>query len=64
MESQLRHFVFSAGLKGTRKRSMTLTPGKAGEKRQSKKGKNPARTRLRQSGSVDDAAAVFFDMIE
>ena len=50
-------------LRGSRKRSMTLTPGKAGEKRQSK-GKNPARTRLRQSGSVDDAAAVFFDMLE
>jgi hypothetical protein len=49
--------------KATRKKSPTLPPGTTG-KRTEKSKKNPARARLAQSGSVDDAAAVFFDMLE
>jgi hypothetical protein len=53
-----------AAAKKGRKKSPTLRPGTTKTQSTGKSKKNPARSRLAQSGSVSDAAAVLFDMIE
>jgi hypothetical protein len=46
-----------------RRKGVTLQPGTAAKRGGKKSKGNPARERLRQSGSVHDAAAAFFDLL-
>jgi hypothetical protein len=62
-EAQDKSTRVREALKGTRKKSPTLAPGTTANKQAKNKG-NPALTRLKRSGRIDDAAAAFLDFIE